>query len=382
MTQLKAAPRIRPVRIAAVIDQIVEDCQNQTEEQLAVFNTNPDFNINFAYYIGRPGYVLTNGQWDELVRRAHAEIEPDGTGNCKYSTANISENSYGATVQYICYCLAFSYGEACAVRQLNKAALLINEDSIMADIAHECATQIVSHESRYECGYETLQSAVIDKQLSAAATKVHIQRMIKCQVVNRVKASTTQPEINPFNGVALEEDRLMTPSEFSVEDQIQLEYLREFMHRAIEDLEREGDGVAKMVLGVYFSEEGQSILRRTDTNRSTFLSQLNQLAHITELNPHQTKKVHDEIVNAYKRLTNVTLVKKTGTRKQIKNKAMRSYIRREIKRYEGTCKLEDASYTETRILSPYITDEDYDLMVEAAASDYFFNRDIDTFELD
>ena len=366
-------------RALNTLRQISWQTEDFTEADLQPFNTNPKFNIELAKYLGQPGFVLLNGHWDYLVYQAKQSLVPDAEGNCNYKATTIAADQYGSAVVYICMLLVFSYGEACAMRSIHALHPLQKPGSGLSAIAQDCAFKLVAHESRYPQGYQLIQDAAISKQLSAAALKVHIRKMVQCAVVNYIKETTTQPEIHGFLFDNPEEYETAGDDNFEVEDKLQLEYLREFMQRGIDDLAT-GDGVAKMVVDIYNSDEGRKLLRsawRTDA-RVTFLTQLYRLMPLTELTKSQTKAVHDEILASFHQLLRLSQDRVIQKRLRIKNPSTRHYVKSDRsrdnggRRYEGSCQMETAEFIETRIKSPYVTDEDYDLMVEAAQNDSFF----------
>lgn len=350
------------------LHEVVAACYDQTTEELLPFNTNPKFNAFIARQMRLPGFVLTNGQWDLLVSTARDSLVPE-EGNCSYSAQSIRSDKYGAAVNFVLLALATTYGKAEGFKILHRNHPAILPNTSLEDVAHAAALKVIIHESDYKCGYGTLPSIVIAKQMNAAQAKVTLAVMIKCAITNHIKESGCQPELNSFEYADVDVERQYEPDEFNVEDQMQLEYLRDLMSRPYNDIE---EPVAKMVIETYFSEEGQQVLRKTNSPSTTFLAQLRHLAGLTGLTKFETKRAHDTILNSFWQLLRLSTTACTGERKRIKDKGYRSRVRNGQVRYEGEAALEQASYTEISITSPYIDNEDVDLMIEAAGSDHFF----------
>jgi len=350
------------------LHEVVVACYEQTTEELLPFNTNPKFNAFIARQMRLPGFVLTNGQWDLLVSTARDSLVPED-GNCSYSTEAIRTDKYGAALNFVLLALATTYGKAEAFKVLNRNHPAILPNTTFEDVAHAAALKVIIHESDYKCGYGTLPSIVISKQMNAAQTKVTLAVMVKCAVTNHIKEVGCQPELNPFEHADVDVERQYQPDEFGVEDQMQLEYLRDLMSRPYSDIE---EPVAKMVIETYFSDEGQKVLRNSDSPSTTFLSQLRHLSFLTGLSKYETKRAHDTILSSFWQLLRLSTTACTGERQRIKDKGVRSRVRNGQVRYEGEAALEQASYMEISVTSPYLDNEDVDLMIEAAGSDHFF----------
>lgn len=372
--------KTNPIQEAALdtIYRVSQECGEKTAAGLAPFNTNASFNARIARYINDPSFILDNATWNEIIRRANAEIVP--LRDKRYDETTIAHNEYGNSINYVLINLVFSYGVARAVKRLCRANRHMTLYSTPLDIAQEMAFELLDSHSVKSTGRETIQSCVIGRMLTAAQTKEYLNRMIQNRVSNYIKQLGVVGKINPLLIEPLEHEEVGEQAYeepgLTVEDELQLEYLTEFMSRGLFDI-NEANSYGKIAMEAYLSDYGQAILHETNCNETTFYTQLLKLADLTYLTPEQSKIAHDEILNAYWQLLGLSQYRKMGERQRIKNRAHRSDIRRGKKLYRGESGLEPAKYTDTYYTSPYIDETDYDLMVRASASGFLTDIDFE-----
>jgi len=372
--------KTNPIQEAALdtIYRVSQECGEKTAAGLAPFNINASFNARIARYMNDPSFILDNATWDEIVKRANEEIAP--LQDRRYDETTIAHNEYGNSVNYVLINLVFSYGVARAVKRLCRANRHMTLYSTPLDIAQEMAFEVLDSRSIKSTGKETLQSAVIGRRLNAAQTKAWLNGDVKSHITNYIKQLNVVDKINPLLIEPLESEEVGEQAyddpNLTVEDELQLEYLSEFMGRGLFDI-NEADSYGKVAMEAYLSNYGQTILHETNCNETTFYTQLLKLADLTYLTPEQSKMAHDEILNAYWQLLGLSQYRKMGERQRIKSKAQRSRLKRGLQAFRGVAETEMAKYTDTFYTSPYIDETDYDLMVRASASGFLTNIDFE-----
>ena len=88
----------------------------------------------------------------------------------------------------------------------------------------------------------------------------------------------------------------------TLEEELQLEYLYEFMSRGYDDIQELG-GTAATAMAVYCTPHAQALLAESEHSMTTFYTQLLKLMDLTQLSQAETKEAHDSILNAYWQLT-------------------------------------------------------------------------------
>lgn len=353
------------------IYMVSSECTDKSPEGLHPFHSNTAFNAMITKQMNVSGFTLDNATWNELVARAKEEMEAAGG---TYASVDIAKGMYGNAVNYLIINLVMSYGIARAVKRLRRANRHLYLFSAPMEIARDIAFRLLEDKSIKSTGYETLQAQTIKYQLNPAQMKARLEKMIQNGVSNYIKGLQVPGKLNPneFNPIEAEEvgEQAYEEPDLSVEEELQLEYLYEFMRRGYEDIQALGGPAAK-AMEVWCSEQGQQILAETNHNKTTFYTQLLQLTVLSDLTEQETKQAHDQILNTYWQLTKISQSRQVQKRKQIASKAYRSDLAKGIKTYQSKAVLKDVSVVNTMIDCPWIDDEDVELMRRESINGFF-----------
>lgn len=352
-----------------IIHLVSTELGDKTTAGAAPFNTNATFNARLEHQMRVGKFVLDNATWDELVARAQVELDGD------YSSERIAQGMFGNAVNYVLITLVFSYGIARAVKRLNRANRHLTLYSTPLDIATDIAFRLLEDRSVKSTGYETIQAQVIRKRLNAAQTKAHIDKMVQNGVSNYIKGLQVQGKFNPLLIEPLESEEVgevaYEEPALSVEDQIQLEYLYDFMRNGYEDIIKIG-GPAAVAMSAYCSDRGQDILEENNSNLISFYGQLLLLIPLTDLTEQETKQAHDQILEAYWQLTKCSYERQVQTRTHI-DKRLKSAILKRNSSYQGRGQTHKAKVKNVIVHSHWIDNDDVDLM-RRQSIDGFFSR--------
>ena len=348
------------------------------------FNTDARFNQRLAALMRDPQFILDNSTWLELTAAAKelTAPNPNTEASCRYLDADIMANGAGTAVYMICYLLASSYGQAVAVSMFQTTKLKHQQSgSVNANKALDLALSVVLHENKDNQKCKTIQSATIEHQLNAAQVKAWLKTMVGSKVSNhlrkqkdRVLNNVSILDLVSFEDCEQDEFTASWRPAWSTEDNIQLEYLHELMRRGIDDLRHTSPEVLTLI-DDFFSEEGQQLLKATDSHRTTLKSQLKHLnEHFARgYKPREITKISNTISDYFQMLLRLSVYKIDGKRLQIKHKDTRAMVKRSLRNYDSApCEMMD--YSSTEVVSPYLDNEDVDLMFDAASTGGFLTE--------
>ena len=290
--------RTTSLRSEAAFDALW-DVMNMEDERSNAFSSQPfstdaSFNMLLKRHLRCADRTFTTAHWDLLVRLASDAVQPNQAGDVHISTESIAANKYGAAIMFIAMVLLQTYGEAFAYRKTTWMSCKSEQRDVVQDTVLSCITR--------ESGSETLQSTIIRKRLQAPQVMLAIQLNIQAILYRRFNAQ----RLNVDPSVEILSD---TPSDTrsghyfvpetaqESENFIQLEFLKEFMQRAYDDMTE----AERQVMRIWMTPDVQDKL----VGFRTFKSQLNHIRDLTGLTKYRTDRLADAIVERFRTLLNI-----------------------------------------------------------------------------
>lgn len=327
------------------------------------FTENASFHQLLATYLRIPNFELTHGHWHEIVKRAADEIKlPDGLGY--YPADTITRNKYGACITFVAMTLALNFGKKWGVSKLRRLSAGSLGTSVPEEMSEAAAFRMIV-EAKDRTSAETLQSTIIRKLYNPPQVIVHIKRFMNRVLNEEVTKQKRTPESVWTKELDTTDEWGSSSSPayqvaFNPEDQIQLEYLQDFMSRALYDLNDE----QKLVFDAWSNDANAPLI----AGKRTFLSQVTSLDSVLGITKSKLTTIAKSIVKVFQQLCGVEFIAKMRTRYVIKSLSQRWKVARNLHAFSASSNsAELISKTESinEFKSPYITGEDFDLMISA-----------------